>query len=239
MKPENTKQSHTNSYAEVYIWLGRNKQGKIATAAGGGITEKKEELSGARCGHAALGLFNGRDVVHISLWDQDRLFKSIEEDQAPRAEGGPPDVIIRLHHLDIPKMLQAFNEASKRVSNGKINWTLCVSKDRDITNPGSSKANCATFVYSFLKVGGFGDPTSRYSQYEKGAGPKGSFYYTTKCDLGEIFGGIFNGAPWANANFTPKALLLRVAAAAEAYPDDIKATIEVMKSSRVAGAPNS
>jgi hypothetical protein len=55
------------------------------------------------------------------------------------------------------------------------------------------------------------------------------FYKMTKCNQGNRWGGIFNGAPWTNRWFSPKALLLRTASAAEAFPDDVAQTIAIMR----------
>ncbi len=58
--------------------------------------------------------------------------------------------------------------------------------------------------------------------------------FIIKCDLGRILWGAFDGVFWTKQHFSPYALSLRVASAAEAFKDDKLATIEIMDSDRVA-----
>lgn len=225
--------SKNTPWCEVYIWLGRDPQGEVTTASSGGVKSELDNL--ARCGHASLGIFDGTKIVYISLWPARSgatFVQSLEEDRIN--EGGCPDSIIRLHHLNIPQMLKAFGEVIKRQQEGKIRWVMESSNDQDITNPKNTTANCASCAYSILKSGGLTDPSSKYSRYVSGKGPNSEeFYSKVKCDAGVRANGIFDGAPWTNSNFTPKGLLLRVASAAEAYLDDVRVTTEIMHSNRV------
>lgn len=222
-------------YCEIYIWLGRNDDGVPSTAAGGGKVSKNDDS--ARCGHAALGIVDGKKTVYVSLWPGKKgssFVDSLEHDNVN--EGGPPDTIIRLHNLNIPDMLTALGKVEKKAKEGKVKWVAkASSKDKyDITQSKSTEANCATCVYFILKAGGLNDPSSKYSKHTSGKGPKDrTFYEKTKCNVADIFFGIFNGSIFTKSYFTPKGLLLRVASAAEAYSEDKATTSKIMSSDRV------
>lgn len=227
--------SKNGQWCEVYIWLGKDTEGKTTTASSGG--KQLTPWNEARCGHASMTIFDGKKTVYVSLWPTKfgaEFVQSLEKDQDTQHEGSRPDAIIRLHHLNIPRMLESFSEIRKRAQEGKIFWVAEISNDQDITNPKNSNANCASCVYALLKVGGLTSPSSPYSQHLSGKGPKDrNFYSIVRCDAGMRAGGKFDGAPWTNSWFTPKGLLLRISSAAEAYFDDVTTTMQIMSSDRV------
>lgn len=228
------KISKEKPYCELYVWLGRDSQGGFANALSGG--KQSRTALGARCGHASLGIFDGEKTTYISFWPGGKgaiFVESLEKDQIN--EGGRPDSIIRLQHLDIPKMLKEFEKLNKRQQAGQLRWVMQASNSQDITHSKNTTANCASCAYSILKAGGLTD--ARYAIHHSGTGPQDpQFYSKVKCDVAMVANGIFDGAPWTNSHFTPKALLLRVASAAEAYFDDIQATTKIMSSNRVSSA---
>jgi hypothetical protein len=154
------------------------------------------------------------------------LVKSLQDDI--RNEGGAPDSIIRFTQLNIPNMQSTLKTMTARLRRGEIRWQFTCSSDADITNLKNCVANCATFVYTILKAGGLGIKGNVYnSMYFRSRGPNEPFYHQTRCNLGDIEQGAFNGV-FTERFFTPKALLLHAAAAAEAVPKDREATIEAM-----------
>ncbi len=235
------------SYTEVYIWLGKDSEGYTTTSSEGWRLERREDRRGPeRVGHASMQIFQpGQGKippnVYMSFWPDvvtrtkpGMLVKSLEVEQTD-FEGTLPDVIIRLHGLDIPKMLAAFNQVKNRIEVQKtLRWKGDVSASEDVTDPNTRVASCVTFVYSFLRMGGLDNPLT-YKNHVRGRGPRDwSFYNTTKCNAGDRAWGLFNGFPWTNWIFTPKALLLRTASAAERYASDINETKTIMGSDRVA-----
>lgn len=218
-------------HTEVYVWLAKDAEG---------VTTTSTASQSIRCGHVAMEIFPNADAsVYISLWprevvpDPHGLVTSRDNDE--RYECSKPDVIMRLHHLNIPAMIQAFNQMGPRIRNREITWKIDTSDSENLTSPGTQQASCASFVYFLLKIGGLADLASPYFKHQSGRGPKdASFYHITKCDAGDRWGGVFNGAPWTGWKFTPKAALLRIASAAEAFPLDKETTIAIMASDRVA-----
>ncbi len=217
-------------YVEVNIWLAKDKEGYTTTSSEGGRLEKENPRGGARCGHASMQMYSeGKAQVYASLWPSE-LVESFEEDR--RKEGTLPDVIIHLHKLNIENMIRVFNTAKGRIDKGEVHWSLKTKETVDLTLPENKSACCATFVYFLLKKGGL---ETLYKSHLSARGPQNAgLYQLTKCNAGDLLGGIFNGAPWTSWIFTPKALLLRVASAVEASLGDEILTTAIMKSSRVA-----
>lgn len=233
---------NTDPYVEVYIWRAKNSEGYSTTSSEGirhAIVNAKNQVIGPeRCGHISMGMFpNGRDPMYVSLWPQrnapSTLVQTLNQDQDPFHEGTKPDVIVRLFHLNIEPMIEAFNQVKGRVEEGRITWVMDAPDDQDVTDPNHTTANCTSFVWAFLKIGGIGQ--GEYGKTVSVRGPKdGDFYKKVKCDLGRILWGAFDGVFWTKKHFSPYALSLRVASAAEAFVDDKQATIEIMDSDRVA-----
>lgn len=227
------------SFVEVYVWLAKDRDGHTTTSSEGGSQAQQANRGLARCGHVSMEMFPaGKPSVYVSLWpgrDAPAVTQlSLAHDMAPGAEGTKPDVILRLHNLAVNSMVDSFAIQKKRVDKGEVRWVLDISDSEDVTNGGKT-ANCASFVYSFLKIGGLGKPSSVYYQKSRSTGPADSdFYYLTKCNAGDRWGGYFNWAPWTSWYFTPKALLLCAAAAAGTNALDKEATTGIMKSDRVA-----
>lgn len=242
---------HADPCVQVNIWLGKDKEGYTTTSSEGGRLSRHTDKGLARCGHASMNIFPKHSpYVYVSFWpgqeevpvlgegvvtvDRGILLDSFEEDLTQ--EKTLPDVVICLYKLNIEKMLEVFASAEKRVSERRLVWEMQVSSSEDIGSLSTTRANCATFVYSLLKAGGLTNTTSVYQNHSSGRGPKDkNFYKITKCDAGDRAAGIFNGAPWTDWKFTPKALLLRVASAAEGDKLDVQMTRQVMEdTSRVA-----
>jgi hypothetical protein len=222
-------------FVEVYVWLGRSVEGLSTTASSGG--KESSQYNAARCGHVALGIFqNNKEVAYASFWPPRKLVEDLFIDEI--SEGSKPDAILRLHHLDIPAMLEELAIAQQRIEKGTLAWTWNASDRFDIQNPQHTTTNCASLAYALLKVGGLGNATSPYSRFVRGRGPRNKlFYECMKCNMGDRWGGIFNGAPWTGRWFSPKALLLRTAAAAEAFHDDVVKTSQIMMTDRVTSRP--
>lgn len=206
------------------------------------ILARIDALKLGRVGHGSLGIFPGnrRPVVYASLWPNHKtgastLVPSLEKDI--ENEKTKPDVIIRLHHLNIEAMIQAFNrQIKRRVDVSAFYWNIWNSSAKDnACSDECSVASCVTLVWSLLKVGGI-DKTvnSLYSKHVRKRGPKDStFYSILKCNVAKVAAGIFDGVSWTTKFFSPYALSLRAGSAAEAYDDDKKATISIMESDRV------
>lgn len=224
-------------FVEVYFWLGRDDKGKPATAFDGGkLTQKSKIDTVARCGHVAMLIFpKEKPCEYISLWPGENhpaVLSTFEADL--ENEGTLPDVIIRLHGLDIEAMLRKFNEIKPRIESGDIQWTFEVSSSKDVTKVKNKKANCASFVLTLLKVGGFANKTHLYNKWTRKKGPTDkNFYKLTRCNVADSWFGLFNWAPWTSWYLTPKGVLLRTASAAEAFGRDKEETEKIMKSNRV------
>jgi hypothetical protein len=231
--------SKQSSYAEVYIWLAKDRDGYTTTSSEGGKQSKQANKGLARCGHVSMTIsIEDKSKVYVSLWPGKFapavLQNSFQDDTSKECEGSLPDVVIRLHSLSVKDMLDSFNAQKKRIAKGEITWVMDISDNEDVTT-GGTKANCASFVYSFLKIGGLGKPNSIYYQKTRSTGPSDStFYQVTKCNAVDRFGGYFNWAPWTSWYFTPKALLLCTAAAAEKDARDKETTTKLMQSFLVA-----
>lgn len=228
------------SYVDVNIWLGKDKEGYTTTSSEGGRLSKETDFGFARCGHVSMEIApNGKEHTYVSLWP-DILVPSLRDDQSVFREKTLPDVIVRLHNLDIERMLEGFAIAKQGIDNHEIHWSMdLVSNEEDVIDPvtlkrtTSTRASCATFVYTLLKIGGF--LNGAYASHVRSTGPKTwSFWNITKCSAGNRWFGLFNWAPWTDWVFSPKGLLLRVAAAAESNEIDREATTEIMHSDRVA-----
>jgi hypothetical protein len=236
--PLDFKQNYNDqSYVELYIWLAKDKEGYTTTSSEGGKLAGQAYSGVARCGHVSMEMFpSNKPSVYVSLWPGKvvpaLLEASLKNDEDN--EGSRPDVIIRLHRLAINSMVDSFNCQKQRIEKKAISWVMDVSDSEDVTE-GFTRANCASFVYSFLKVGGLFRKNSIYYQKTRSTGPKdSSFYNLMKCNAGDRWGGYFNWAPWTSWYFTPKALLLCTAAAAENVKEDMEVTTKIMNSNRVA-----
>jgi hypothetical protein len=223
----------TDPHVQVHVWLAKDKEGYTTTSSEGGRLSQEKDPGLARCGHVSMSIFaKHHPAVYVSFWpgaeDPAVLVKSYETDQHSENET-LPDVIIALYQLNIERMLTVFAAAEKRVLAGRIAWTLQAAAGADVSSPKTAEANCATFVYSLLIAGGLTAPKSAYKRHLSGRGPSDkSFYKLTKCGAGDRAAGIANGAFWTTWKFTPKALLLRVASAAQAYTMDVQATRAIM-----------
>lgn len=239
--------SSITSYVEIYIWRARDKDGLVTTSSEGARHESTSK--GGRVGHASLQVFSGNtNPVYISLWPVP-IGQQQQEGQKERYavlvpslskeisswEGTKPDIIVRLYHLNTKKIIDAFNEIQPRILKKEIVWDWWMVNDTsDVTSPKHTIASCTSFVWTFLKIGGINESSTRYPKSWSTRGPKdGDFYKKIKCNLGQRFGGWFDGFPWTKTYFTPYALSLRVGSAAEAWTEDKKATIEIMDSDRV------
>ncbi len=227
------------NYVEVYIWRGRNSYGEMTTSSESitAVNIKGSPITGLeRCGHTSACIFEetlrGRNIKttthYISLWPggdgKGYLQQNLQHDII--SERGLPDVIVRLQHLNNQRMIDMFIMAKAKVANGTLTWTLIASDDANIVS-GSTTANCASFVWFFLKVGGIDKP--EYSKTLNYKGPRDTeFYNKVKCNIGRRLWGLGDGWIWTRKFLTPYALSLRVASAAEAYDDDKAATIAKM-----------
>lgn len=246
----------STSYVDVNIWLAKDEHGKTTTSSEGGRLGRN-----ARCGHVSMEICpKDKESVYVSFWPSNSdhssegkrvgygklcpprvgvLVPNLENDIFN--ESGLPDVIIRLHELDIPTMLQRFNLLKARVDRQEIMWELIVSSNTHVTS-GATKASCATFVWNLLKTGGICRADSKgelvitpYTGHIRKTGPSDrEFYKITKCNAGDRFWGWFNFAPWVERFFSPKALLLHVASVASVVPLDKQETTRIMASNRVA-----
>ncbi|HEY4255092.1 MAG TPA: hypothetical protein VGM34_01940, partial [Chlamydiales bacterium] len=228
-----------SSYVEVNVWLAKDRDGCTTTSSEGGKQSQQANKGLARCGHVSMTMYpQGKPSVYVSLWPGESapavLRNRFEEDTSDAGEGSLPDVVIRLHNLVINSMVDSFDAQKKRIVKNEITWVMDISDAEDVTADGT-KANCASFVYSFLKIGGLAKSQSIYYQKTRSTGPSDSaFYNLTKCNAGDLLGGYFNWAPWTSWYFTPKALLLCTAAAAEKNALDKSETTAIMNSNQVA-----
>jgi hypothetical protein len=236
------------SYVEVYVWRGKDRNNYTTTSSEGIRHRLIDAIKGVqgfeRCGHVSMGIYQDKlPCTYISLWPSNSapsvLMESFDNDLAN--ENSNPDVILRLHHLDIPRMLEEFNKIKIKIERKEIAWVMEASDNQDVTNSEvNSTANCTSFVWSFLKIGGLEPITkTEYAKSVSLSGPKdGDFYKIVKCNIGQRFGGVFDGWWWTRQYFTPYGLVLRVASALEAYEDDKTETVKIMKSERVVQEPD-
>jgi hypothetical protein len=191
------------NYVEVFIWRARDEEGYVTTSSEGARLEQKADSGFARVGHGALNVVKNNIQTYMSLWPNVHgigtqravLVKNLDEEKSSY-EGADPDVIVRLYNLNINKILQAFKEIKKRVSQDNFGWTWKASDTDDIIDKKCDKASCVSFVWSMLKQGGI-DSLSPYKENWTKVGPKDSdFYRTLKCNLAQVLWGYFDGYSW-------------------------------------------
>ncbi len=244
------------SYTDVYIWRARDENGYITTSSEGWRNDGNRNNPG-RVGHASIYVAKvgekEKTYGYASLWPsggkhenlrakitviKDSRLNTFEQDKDQ--EEGKPDVIIRLFHLNVDKMLEAIEIIIKRDENKDLYWTAKASDTDDAINPNCKKASCVSLVWSILRRGGIDEKDGFYANAMSNKGPKDkAFFNLLKCNLGQRAAGRFNGWFWTNKIFTPYALCLRVGSAAEADEDyDKKETMNLMRSNNVAPIPN-
>lgn len=229
----------STDYAEVYVWLPKDSKGAFTNSLTGYL-EYKLKAGSARVGHVAFAIFqNGIRTRYMSLWEGEIEHKITKEKRKVAAlqdfdddlveEKGPPTAIIRFHKLNISEMVKVCDTIIKRLGSAEIQWASNAPYKRHIDQPGNKEANCATLVYTLLIRGGL--RTHPYHIHAQGPANRW-FYTTTRCHLGEIGLGEWNGSSngWF---FSPKALLLIAAAAAYYVKEDQNNTIHAMCSDRV------
>lgn len=208
------------SFVDVYVWLGKTPDGEPAT----GLAGAKFGSDGqARCGHASMAIWDDAGRQHyVSFWPPANYIPSLGEDIV--REGSLPDVVLRMHHLNVPAMLQRFEELKTR----KLEWSFespSVIKDKN-------RANCASFVYTLVTAGNAGSGNF-YLQKRKDVRISVTeihrYEELTKKKHAEIAGGVFDLAPWTKGYFTPKGLLTRIIAFSETVETDRKATTTMMR----------
>lgn len=231
-----------NSYVDVYIWFGKHQDGFITNAFGGGVREGGD--SPARTGHASLMIYpnaNDANKKYASFWPlgnggkERRPAQIVSDPKYDEAnEGSIAHAIIRLHHLNVPEILSALDNADKHVKAQKLKYKYDAGYGVDASNPGNDgELNCSGFVYSLLRSGGIEEGV--YKKHCSARGPYQEFYQKTRCNIADIAKGYFNGLSSMMFGYcTPHDVLLWTASAAEGYDDDKKWTEEIMSSNLVA-----